>query len=232
MSRTRHGVWAWVAGASFFLLAGAARGQIAPDSVRWAIKAEVVPLLSSTYEVEVERRLTRRLSFTLAPRLASGPAADYSPVRNGAALATRRSDDRIWGYALALGPRLYIPNTGTEGAGLAGLYVGLKGEYQHLQLSYRQETWGEDLAPDGLRYYVFRPRDFAETIDRVGGALLLGYQCQVFHPRLRLDLSAALKVLRSRSSAGEASRYQASSADYAYSGAFASLGLGLGFVLK
>lgn len=229
--RTRLGVWAWAAGV-FFLSVGAARAQIAPDSMRWAIKAEAVPLLSSTYEVEVEHRLTHRLSFTLAPRLASGLAADYSPVRNGTALAARRSDDQIRGYALALGPRLYIPNTGTEGSSLAGLYVGLKGEYQHLQLSYRQETWGEDLAPDGLRYYIFRPRDFAETVNRVGAVLLLGYQCQVFHPRLRFDLSAALKMLRSRSSAGEESRYRASSADYAYSGAFASLGLGLGFVLK
>lgn len=212
-------------GALLLLPAARAQAQLAPDSARLVVKASVVRLLQSTYEAEVEYRYSRHCSVVLLPRVVAGPASDYTP-RN------TRGNDRARGYGLGVGHRFYVPNTGTPHTDLAGLYLGLKGEYQRLVLGYNQEAWGEDVAADGLRYYTYRPRDFSETIDRVGGAAALGYQCQVFHPRLRLDCSASLNTLSSRTSAGDASRYRTTRDDYAYSGTFWTLGLAVGFTLK
>ena len=226
MSRTQLPALFWgLTGALLLLPAARAQAQLAPDSARLALKVSVVRLLQSTYEAEVEYRYARRCSVVLLPRAVAGPASDYTP-------GNTRGNDRARGYGLGLSHRFYVPNTGTPHTGLAGLYLGLKGEYQHLVLSYSQVTWGEDVAADGLRYYTYRARDFTETISRVGGAATLGYQAQVFHPRLRLDCSVSLNTLRSRSSADEASRYRATRDDYAYSGTFWTLGLGLGFTLK
>lgn len=212
--------------AALLLLAGAARAQLAPDSARLVAKLALTPLISHAYEGQAEYRWARRFSFTLAPQVVAGPVPfGVSPQANAAG-------DRVNGYGAGLGLRCYLPNSGTEGTGLAGLYVGLRADYQHLRLAYQQDAWGEDAAPDGLRYYTYRPRDFGETIVRVGAAATLGYQCQVFHPRLRLDASASRHLLRSRPEAGEASRYRTSPADYGASGAFWSLGLGLGWVLR
>ncbi|WP_426061129.1 hypothetical protein [Hymenobacter sp. B1770] len=211
------------------LNSGPARAQIAPDSARLVGKLALVKLFSSTYEAEVEYRHGQRFSFSLLPRLVSGKPNDYSA---NSTITITTSNDQIRGYGLGFGSRFYIPNTGTEGTRLAGLYIGLKAEYQHLRLSYQKEVWGEDPAPDGLLYYTFRNRKFTETINRYGGAATLGYQCQIFLPRLRLDASASLNNLYSRSSAGQASRYRSFQADYAYSGALWTMGLSVGYVLK
>ncbi|HEX8505802.1 MAG TPA: hypothetical protein VF630_10570 [Hymenobacter sp.] len=217
-------------GALLLLKAGTAQAQMAPDSAQLAVKLALGRLLGSTYEVELERRYGRRFSFSLLPRVVAGQALDHSSS-NGSPFPNR-SNDRIRGYGLGFGPRHYLPNTGTEGTGLAGLYIGLKAEYQHLRFTYEQEGWGEDLAADGLRYYTFRARNFTETINRYGGAFVLGYQCQILHPRLRFDGSASLNGLSSRSSAGPASRYRSSPTDYGHSGSFLTFGLSLGFVVK
>jgi hypothetical protein len=203
---------------------------MAPDSAQLAAKLAVGRLLGSTYEVELERRYGQRLSFSLLPRVVAGQALDHSsstgtPFPN-------RSDDRMRGYGLGFSARYYLPNTGTEGTGLAGLYLGLKAEYQRLRFTYTQEGWGEDLAADGLYYYTFRARSFAETINRYGGAFLLGYQCQILHPRLRFDAYGSLNALSTRSSANQGSRYRSSPTDYAHSGSFVTFGLSLGFVAK
>lgn len=208
------------------LPAGAARAHLAPDSARLAVKLAVVPLFSHAYEVEAEYRWARQLSFSLAPRLVAGTVpASVSPDANAAG-------DQVRGYGLGVGARFYFPSVDTRGAKLAGFYLGLKAEFQHLHLRYQQPAWGEDLAPDGLLYYTFRARDFSETITRYGGAVTLGYQCQAFHPRVRLDLSAGLQRFQSRSSAGDASRYRSSRTDYSASDPYLTLDLGLGFVVK
>ena len=228
MSRPRlHPLLRWLLGMLLLLKAGAAQAQLAPDSARLAVKVALVRLLSSTYEAEVEYRCARRFSLSLLPRVVAGTAVNYSAPPN-----VRTSDDQVRGYGLGLSPRFYIPNTGTEGTSLGGLYLSLKAEYQHLRFKYQQNAWGEDLAADGLRYYNFRLRDLTETIDRFGGAATLGYQCQVFHPRLRLDTTLSLNALSSRSSAGEASRYRSARADYGHSGTFWTMGMSLGFVVK
>ena len=214
-------------GILLLLKAGAAQAQLAPDSAQLVVKVALVRLLSSTYEAEVEYRCAQRFSLSLVPRAVAGTAVNYSAPPN-----VRTSGDQVRGYGLGLSPRFYLSNTGTEGTSLGGVYLGLKAEYQHLRFRYQQEAWGEDLAADGLRYYKFRLRDLSETINRIGGAATLGYQCQVFHPRLRLDTSLSLNALNSRSSAGEASRYRSARADYGHSGTFWTLGMSLGFVVK
>ncbi len=219
-----------LAAVGLLLRASPAQAQMTPDSARLAVKLAVGRLLGSTYEVELEHRYGPRFSFSLLPRVVAGKALDHAS--SNSAMVSNRSDDRIRGYGLGFGSRYYVPNTGTEGTRLAGLYLGLKAEYQHLRLDSRQQGWGEDLAADGLYYYTFRLRDFSETINRYGGAFALGYQSQIVHPRLRFDGSVSLNALRSRSSAGPASRYRSSPTDYSYSGVFLTFGLGLGFVLK
>ncbi len=211
----------------FFLLllkAGPASAQLAPDSARLALKLSVSQLLWRSYEAEVEYRLSPRLSLALLPRGVAGT------LRHTPAGGTVSSLDEVRGYGLGLSPRYYVPHT-SAGAGLAGLYVGLKAEYQHLRFAYEQLGWGEDQEANGLRYYRYRAREFTETIDRSGGAVALGYQCQVVHPRLRLDFATSLNALRSRSSTDGNSNYRFNSADYGYSGMFWTANLSLGFVL-
>lgn len=216
----------WLAAAFLLLPAGAARAQLAPDSARLAVKLAVARLFSRAYEVEAEYRWARQLSLTLAPRLVTGTVPGLvSPDANAAG-------DQVRGSGLGVGARFYFPSADTRGAKLAGFYFGLRAEFQHLRLRYQQPAWGEDLAPDGLLYYTFRPRDFSETIRRYGGAATLGYQCQAFHPRVRLDLSASLQRFQSRSSAGDASRYRSSRTDYGASDPYLTVDLGLGFVVK
>lgn len=215
-----------LAAGTCLLSAGVARAQMAPDSARLVAKLALVRLVSHAYEVEVEYRCIGPLSVAVAPRVVAGRVPSVVSPSGAAA------GDRVFGYGLSVAPRFYIPNTGAEGTRLAGLYVSLIADYQHLRLSYQQEAWGEDLAPNGLRYYVFRPRDFSETIGRTGLAGVLGYQCQVFHPRVRLDTSFGYSSLNSRSSAGAASRYRSSNSDYGYSGSFLALNLSLGVVLR
>lgn len=200
--------------------------QLRPDSARLVLKAGLVPLLKQVYEIQAEYRLGKLLSLTLTPQVMTG--------RVPSSVSTTAADagDRVHGYGLGFGPRLYIPGTSNKGVQLDGLYLSLQAAYQHLRLSYQQQAWGEDPAPDGLRYYVFRDRDFGETIDRYGGIATLGYQSEVFHPRLRLDISASLNRLQSHSSAGAATRYSSATGDYAHPGAFLSLGLSLGFSLR
>ena len=202
------------------------RAQMAPDSARLALKLAFVPLFEATYELQAEYRLARQFSLTLAPRLLAGTVpASVSKVANEAR-------DKVSGQGLSLGTRFYLPNSGAEGAMLAGLYFGLQADYYRLRLSYQAEAWGEDLGPDGLLYYTYRYREGRENITRYGGTATLGYQCQVLHPRLRLDASASLSRLHSTSSGVNLSRYDSSDSDYGYSGKFWSLGLGLGFVLN
>ena len=208
------------------LTAGTVRAQIAPDSARLLIKLGLSPLVVSTYEAELEYRWLQRLSLTLTPQVVAGI------VPTLVSKTANTNNDKVHGFGLRLGSRLYLPNTGTEGAALAGLYFGLQAEYGHLALSYQQEGWGEDLAADGLRYYVFRQRDYTETINRYGGAGAVGYQCQLSHPRIRLDSALIIHVLHSQSSADGASRYLSSSSDYGYSGSSWGLALNLGYVLK
>ena len=226
MSRPGFGWRLALLAAGLLLGAHPGRAQLAPDSARLVVKGAVAALFSRTYEVEAEYRWAKQLSCTLAPQLLAGQVLRTASPTGSAA------GDRVGGYGGSAGVRFYVPNTGGEDAKLAGLYFGLQASYQQLRLRFKRETWGEDETADGLRYYVFRPRDFSETIVRQGGAAVLGYQCQVFHPRLRLDASAHLHRLASRSDAGAASRYRSSSADYAYSGTLWTLGLGLGFVVK
>lgn len=203
-----------------------ARAQVAPDSARLALKLAFVPLFEATYELQAEYRLARQFSLSLAPRLLAGTVpVSVSKVANEAG-------DKVSGHGLSLGTRFYLPNSGAEGAMLAGLYFGLQADYYRLRLSYQAETWGEDLGPDGLLYYTYRYREGHENITRYGGTATIGYQCQVLHPRLRLDASASLSRLHSTSSGINLSRYTSSDSDYGYSGNFWSLGLGLGFVLK
>ena len=217
---------AWPLAAALLLPAGATRAQLAPDSARLAVKVAVLRLLALTYEAEVEYRCARHLSLTLLPRVVAGPVPAFISVQANAA------GDRVQGLGVGLSPRLYIARAGTEGAQLAGLYCSVKGEYQHLRLALEREAWGEELAPNGLTYYVMRPRTFSETIRRYGGAATLGHQSQVLHPRVLLDFSVSLNALTSRSSAGEATYYRTSSVDYGYSGFFWSLGLSAAFVVK
>lgn len=225
MTRIRLQALLWPL-AGLLLLAGPARAQLAPDSARLVVKLAVAPLFRHVYEVEGEYRLLKQLSLTLAPRLVAGPVpASVSPTANAAG-------DQVRGYGLSLGPRFYLPNTGADGALLAGMYVSLRADYQRLGLSYQREAWGEELGPDGLRYYTYRPRDFRETISRFGGSASLGYQSQMLSPRLRLDVAASLHRASTSSSAGEASRYLTSATDYAHSGSFWSLGFSLGYVVK
>lgn len=214
------------AGLVLLLGAGPARAQLAPDSARLAVKLAAARLLVSTYEVEVEYRWAARLSVVLAPRLVAGavPALISS--------AGHAAGDQVRGGGVGLSGRFYVPVAGVGDSKLTGFYVSLRAEYQRLRLRYQQEAWGEDQAADGLYYYAYRPRTFTETINQLGGACTLGYQCQVVHPRLRLDASVSLNRLESRSSAGPASRYRSSALDYGSSETFGSLGLGLGFVLK
>jgi len=208
------------------LPAGVAHAQLAPDSARLALKVSVSHLLQATYGAEAEYRCTRALSFVLAPRLVAGTV----PARISA--TAHRDGDQVRGYSLSLGPRYYLPNTGTEGARLAGAYFALRADYQRLNLSYHAEVWGEEQGPNGLLYYTFRPRQQTEAITRYGGAVTLGYQCQVFSPRLRLDVSASLNRLLSSSSAGPTTRYHSSPRDYLNSSPFWSLEAGLGFVIN
>ena len=140
--------------------------------------------------------------------------------------------DEAHGQALGLGGRYYLKSQPGDGNGLAGVYVGLKAEYQRLRPLYRIEMWGEDPGSDGLSYYTYRPRSFTETINRFGGVAQLGYQAQLVHPRLRIDVWVSASYLHSRSSAGEASRYNSGIFDYAYSGFSPLLGLSLGYVVK
>lgn len=204
----------------------AAQAQLAPDSARVVLKLGLAPLLAHTYEAEAEYRWRRHLSLSLAPHIVAGLVPSFvSKLGAGAG-------DEVRGFGLRIGPRLYIPNTGTEGTALGGLYFGLQAVYQHLSLRFKKEAWGEDLAPDGLNYYVFRARDFTETINRYGGVATVGYQWQVFHPRLYLDASLGFNQRQSYSDAGAASRYRSDASDYAYSGNFLSLGLSVGFSLK
>ncbi|WP_345236532.1 hypothetical protein [Hymenobacter saemangeumensis] len=208
------------------LTATSAQAQLAPDSARLVLKAGVLRLLSRTYQLEAEYRLARPVSLTLAPRLLAGT------VPSGISPAANEAGDKVRGYGLSLGPRFYLPGADTEGAQLAGLYLGLKVDYQQLRLSYQREAWAEDPGPDGLLYYTFRPRELTESIRRVGGVATIGYQCQVFSPRFRIDAAASLNRLSSTSSAGNDSRYLTSANDYGYSGSFFTLDLNLGFVLK
>lgn len=215
-----------LATAALLLLAGGARAQLAPDSARLVAKVNVLRLLSASYEAELEYRWGERVGLALAPRLLAGPVpGSVSKLGNA-------SGDQVRGYGLSFSPRYYFANTGTEGARLAGIYLGVRTEFQSLRLSYYQESWGEEVGPDGLSYYTYRPRDLTETISRYGGAAVLGYQCQIIKPRLRLDVSGSLNSLRSTSSAGDATRYRSSPSDYAHSGTFWSFGMNLGYVLK
>jgi hypothetical protein len=203
-----------------------AHAQIAPDSARLVAKLSLTRLFYATYELEAEYRLSPRFSLTLAPRALAGTVpAVVSEVANAA-------DDQVRGYGLSLGSRFYLPNSGGDGALLAGLYFGLQADYYRLNLHYQAEAWGEDLGADGLRYYNYRYRDGRETISRYGGTATLGYQCQVFHPRLRLDASASLSRLHSTSRGANLGRYNSSATDYGHSGTFWNLNLGMGFVLK
>ena len=167
-----------------------------------------------------------RLSLTLAPRLLAGPVPEF------VSLTANRAGDEAHGQALDLGGRYYLKTQPSDGNGLAGVYVGLKAEYQRLRPLYRIEMWGEDPGSDGLSYYTYRPRSFTETINRFGGVAQLGYQAQLVHPRLRIDVWVSASYLHSRSSAGEASRYNSGIFDYAYSGFSPLLGLSLGYVVK
>lgn len=216
----------WLALGLAQLPAGAAWAQLRPDSARLVLKVELVPLLRHTYEVQAEYRLARLLSLTLTPQVVAG--AIPAPVGTTADAA----GNQVRGYGLRLGPRLYIPGTSNVGVQLDGMYVNVQAAYQRLRLRYQQAAWGEDLAPDGLRYYVFRDRDLLETVTRYGGAVTLGYQTEVFHPRLRLDVSAGLNYFSSHSSLGTATGYNSRPGDYSNSDSYIVLGLGLGFSLK
>ena len=239
MSRLRYVLqWAGLlAGLLLPLIAAPAQAQpatapatavppTAPAPARLALKVAVGRLFTQTYELEAEYALNPRLSLTLAPRLLAGPVPQFvSSVAN-------RAGDEAYGQALGLGGRYYLKTQPGDGNGLAGVYVGLKAEYQRLRPLYRIEMWGEDPGPDGLNYYTYRPRSFTETIDRAGGVVQLGYQTRLVHPRLRIDVWVSASYLRSHSSAGEATRYNSSQFDYAYSGLSPLLGLSVGYVVK
>lgn len=216
----------WLAAGLGLLPAGTAWAQLLPDSARLVLKAELVPLLKHSYAVQVEYRLARLLSLTLTPQVVAGT------VPSSVSTTANAAGDQVRGYGCSLGPRLYLPGTSNQGVQLDGLYVSVQAAYQHLRLHYRQAAWGEDLAPDGLRYYVFRDRDFLETIARYGGVATLGYQTEVFHPRLRLDMSASLNRFSSHFSASGNTRYNSSPGDYANPDNYLSLDLSLGFSLK
>lgn len=197
-----------------------------PKPARLALKLAVGRLFVQTYEVEAEYALSQRLSLTLAPRRLAGPIPVYvSTLANGA-------NDEAHGVAVGMGGRYYIHFVAADGNGLAGFFLGLKAEYQHLRPLYRLEAWGEDASPDGLLYYAYRFRDFTETIARYGAVATVGYQSQLVHSRLRLEVSASANALRSRSSAGAATRYDTGPNDYAHSGLSPTLGLSVGFVIK
>ena len=134
-----------LAAGTCLLSAGAARAQMAPDSARLVAKLALVRLVSHAYEVEVEYRCIGPLSVAVAPRVVAGRVPSVVSPSGAAA------GDRVFGYGLSVAPRFYSPNTGAEGTRLAGLYVSLIADYQHLRLSYQQEAWGEDREPDGLR---------------------------------------------------------------------------------
>ena len=223
--RPAHRAAGWL-GLGLLLRAGGAQAQLAPDSARLALKVDVAQLLRGTYEVEAEDRATPHLSLTVAPHLRQGTVSGLVSRTAYAA------GDQVSGYGARLGPRYYFSGQGTAGALLAGWYVGLRADYQHLRLQREGEAWGEDPGPDGLRYYVFRHRESVETIRRAGGAASLGFQGQVLHPRLRLDAGASTHYLQSNSSAGDASLYRTTRTDYGHSGFFWSLNVGLGFVVK
>lgn len=215
---------------ALLLAAGPAGAQApapaAPDPARLALKLAVGRLFVQTYEVEAEYALSRRLSLTLAPRLLAGPIPVYvSTLANEA-------NDEVHGVAVGIGGRYYVHFVAADGNGLAGFFLGLKAEYQRLRPLYRLERWGEDPGPDGLLYYAYRFRDFTETIERYGAVATVGYQAQLVHPRLRLEVSASANALRSRSSAGAATRYDSGPNDYAHSGLSPTLGLSVGFVIK
>lgn len=239
MSRPRCALqWAGLlAGLRLLLIAAPAPAQpastpaaagppIAPAPARLALKVAVGRLFTQTYELEAEYALKPRLSLTLAPRLLAGPVPEF------VSLMANRAGDEAHGQALDLGGRYYLKTQPGDGDGLAGVYVGLKAEYQRLRPLYRIEMWGEDPGPDGLSYYTYRPRSFTETINRAGGGVQLGYQARLVHPRLRIDVWVSASYLRSRSSAGEATRYNSGRFDYAYSGLAPLLGLSVGYVVK
>ena len=208
------------------LSAGPAHAQLAPDSARLALKVDVVQLLRGAYRAEAEYRWTRRLSLVVAPHLWRGRVSGL------VSRAAYEAGDEVRGAGGSLGSRYYFLDKGTEGALLAGWYLGLRADYQHQRLLRDAESWGEDLAANGLYYYTFRRRQTTETIRRRGGTASLGFQGQVLHPRLRLDAGVNLHQLRSRSSAAQASLYRTARTDFGYSGFFWSLNVGLGFVVK
>ena len=202
------------------------RAQFAPDSVRLLLKVAVPELAYRTYAPALEYRTGQYVSVELAPRLTTGTVPSrVSPLAHDA-------DDEVRGYGGRLAGRLYLPNTTFGGLPLAGCYLSIRAEYQHLRLTYPRTAWGEDLADDGLRYYVLRPRPFSETIRRVGGAAVVGYQFPVISSRLRFDTSLAFNQFYSKSSIGDATRYNSSGTDYGASGSFLNVDVGLGYMLK
>jgi hypothetical protein len=212
--------------AAALLSAGAAVAQQAPEPGRMVVKLSLSRLLTSTYEVEAEYRLTPRVSLTVAPRVVTGPVASFVSATASAA------GDRVSGAGLGLGSRLYLSKAGASDFPLAGLYVAARAEFQRLNVAYKREAWGEEQGRDGLMYYTFRPRDLRENITRWGGAGLLGYQAQAFHSRMRLDVSVGLMGLRSTSSEGKASQRDFLMTDYAYSGVMPAANLSIGYVWK
>ena len=216
--------------AGALLRAAASQAQAAPDSVtdpaRLLLRVAVPPLAYRTYEAALEYRTGRYASVLLAPRLSTGPVPAWvSDVAHA-------EGDRVRGYGGTVAARLYLPDARFGAFPLAGCYLSVRAEYQHLQLNYFRDAWGEDLGPDGLRYYVLRPRPFGETIWRAGGAVLVGYQLPVVYRRLRFDTSLAFNQFYSHSSIGDATRYDSSATDYASQSPFLSLDVSLGFVLK
>jgi hypothetical protein len=185
------------------------------------VKFDLVPMIAGGYHLSVEKLwgLAHRHALVVTPQLYHG---------NVQAVTSDLTDGRnvVRGYGLALQRRLYLHERTTA---LEGLYIGYGPQYQRFELEFQAPGWQPEVGANGLTYYEYRVRNQTETVNRYGGAVVVGGQ--LFLPDLPVFLDCYLGLgLRKASSRATlpGKHYASGMSDYGAGGAYVPVGFRVG----
>ena len=200
----------------------AAQAQTTGAPVRtYSVKADLVPMIAGGYHLSVEKLWgpAHRQALVITPQLYHG---------NVQAVTSDLTDGRnvVRGYGLALQHRIYLHERTTA---LEGFYIGYGPHYQHFELEFQAPGWQPEVAANGLAYYEYRVRDQKETVDRYGGAVVVGGQFFLPDLPVFIDFYLGLGLRKSSSRATLPDHhYDSGMSDYGAGGPYVPAGFRVG----
>lgn len=193
----------------------------APPIRTYNVKADLVPLLASGYQLSVEKLWgpAYRQAVVVTPQLYRGDIQDItSDLTEGRNV--------VRGYGLAVQHRIYLNERTTP---LEGFYIGYGPHYQHFELQFQAPSWQPEVAANGLTYYEFRSRNQKETVNRYGAAAVLGGQFFLPATPIFVDIYLGLGVRKADSrSTLPGHHYASGMSDYGAAGHYLPVGFRLG----